>query len=53
MNGRNGSGNGRRPIVHFEGVAYEMDLDVVSRALVQRQVEGKFRSRREAGRPVG
>jgi hypothetical protein len=53
MNGRNGSGNGRRPIVYFEGVAYEMDLDVVSGALVARQVEGRFRSREDLAGLVG
>jgi hypothetical protein len=35
----------RLAVVHFEGVAYEMDLHVVHAAIVRRQVEGEFLER--------
>jgi len=53
MSRRTRPGDRRSPIVRFEGVAYEMHRDVVLEALVQRQVEGKFRSREEMAGLIG
>jgi hypothetical protein len=42
-----------RPMVRFEGIAYEMDLCVVLVALVERQVEGDFHQRTQLAESAG
>jgi hypothetical protein len=43
----------QRTIVRFEGVTYEMDVALVRRALVHRQVEGLYHTRGDLAEALG